>query len=236
MRNCCIGIKPPKFKFNPKKPPGEVREPSGTKLGQRDTSVVCYFPTIKSGMRMEKLRHYAHRDYAVILDTDPEVVSWTTEGVPIEFAFGGREMTFKPNFSIVTRAKNRVVRLVRGDYLEESRRAERHRSAAAAYRNIGVDILVVTEESVKADYRLENAETLHWHRVWELPEALKVLVAGLAGDPPATLGDLQHLIGGGPGTWPFVLSLVGRGYVETAEKGRIGLKTRIAACRMKGFE
>lgn len=236
MRNCFIGIKPPGFKFNPKKLSKTARVPSETKLGQRDTSVVCYFPTIKGGMRMEKLRHYAHRDYAVILDTDPEVVSWTTEGVPIEFAFGGREMTFMPNFSVVTRARKRVVRLVRGEYLEESRRAERHRSAAAAYRNVGIDILVIAEESVKSDYRLENAELLHWHRVWELPEALRVLVAGLAGNPPATLGDLQQLIGGGSDTWPFILSLIGRGYLETAGTGWIGPKTKVTACRMKGYE
>ncbi len=236
MRNCCIGIKPPIFTFDSQKSSKIARVPPETKLGQKDTSVVCYLPTIKGEMRMEKLRHYSHRNYAILLDTDPEVVSWTTEGTPISFIFRGRELTFMPNFSIVTRSERRVVRLVRERYRGKSNRAEHHRLVAAAYRRIGVDILVVTEESVKADYRIENAELLYWHRVWELPESMKVCVAGLAGNAPATLGDLWELIGGGSEAWPCILALIGRGYVEVAAMGPIDLKTKVTACRMRGFD
>lgn len=232
MRACCISLVKPTRKVwkNPRRERKPAAEPA--KTGQRDTSIVSYFPTIKGGLRMERLRHYAHRSMAVLLETDPEVVFWTTEGEPLSLEDEGE---FQPNFFVRERQRNLTLRIVRKELLPESRKAERHRFVKERYGEKGVIFQVFTEELLQADARVQVAEEILWHRPWDVPPAVVFEVGLMASDPPGTLGLLHSRLGGAEETWPLVVALIAQGLIEVGLPDRLDGSTEVRACRTKGF-
>lgn len=234
MRACRISIPVPARPVRAKSP--RRPDPTGPedKLGQRDTSVVSYFPTRKGEPRMERLRHYAHRALAVLLETDPQVLTWTTEAEPLPLGDGERACEFVPNFWVVERRRRVAIRVLRADRLRGSRQQERHAAVRDAYDKRGVCFEVRTEEAIAADPRLPAARYLLWHRAWDVPDEVAVRVGAMAADPPRTLGQLHARLGGAAETWPQVLSMVARGGIEICDTVEVGPGTEVVACRMRG--
>lgn len=231
MRACRIDIATParRIRVKPRLPP----QPAADRAGQRNTSVVSYFPTRKGGWRMERLHHYAHRSLAALLETDPQVLRWTTEAEPLAME-DGREFT--PSFWVVGSRHCTAIRVLRADRLRGARHDERHRAVRDAYGRLDVAFEVRTEEDVKADPRLSVAEEILWHRPWDVPAGMSLQVGTMAAAPPATLGELHTRLGGAAETWPLMIALVAQGFIELEDAERLDTATRVLACRMRGHE
>lgn len=232
MRACRIDPAMPVLRVRAK--PRVAPQHAADKAGQRNTSVVSYFPTRKSGWRMERLRHYAHRSLAALLETDPQVLKWTTEAEPL--AVGTGWWGFTPDFWVLERDRRAAIRVVRAARLKNARHDERHRSVRDAYARFGIAFEVRTEEDITADPRLPVAEEILWHRPREVPAALALQVGTMAATPPSTLGELHARLGGAAETWPLMIALVAQGCIELESADRLDAETRVLACRMRGHE
>ncbi len=231
MRACRIDLATPARRVRVK--PRVAPQPVADRAGQRNTSIVSYFPTRKGGWRMERLRHYAHRSLATLLETDPQVLTWTTEAEPLVLGDGWE---FTPSFRVAERGRHVAVHVLRAERLTDARHQERHRAVRDAYDRLDIAFEVRTEEDIKADPRLPVAEEILWHRPREVPAAMALQVGTMAAAPPATLGELHARLGGAAATWPLVVALVARGCIELEGADRLNADTRVLACRMRGHE
>ena len=231
MRACRIDLVTPARRVRAK--PRVAPQPVADKAGQRNTSVVSYFPTRKGGWRMERLRHYAHRSLAALLETDPRVLRWTTEAESLALGDG---LKFTPSFWVVGSRHCTAIRVLRADRLKGARHEERHRAVRDAYGRLDVAFEVRTEEDIEADPRLPVAEEILWHRPRDVPAGMSLRVDTMAAAPPATLGELHARLGGAAGTWPLVIALVAQGCIELESTDRLDAGTRVLACRMRGHE
>ena len=155
MRPCRIDLAMPLPRVRAK--PCVAPQPAADKAGQRNTSVVSYFPTRKSGWRMERLRHYAHGSLAALVETDPQILKWTTEADPLSVGTG---WGFTPDFWVLERDRRAAIRVVRAARLKNARHDERHHSVRDAYARLGIAFEVRTEEDITADPRLSVAEEI----------------------------------------------------------------------------
>ena len=227
MRSCRIGRSAPELRVRAK--PRSKPDPTTSRasLGQRNTTVMSYFPTCKGGLRMESLRHFAHRSLATLLETDPEVVQWTTEIAPVQVAC---DRAFTPNFLVTERHRQVAIRVLRTEQLASARREERHQMVETACARMGMAFEVRTEEDIKNDPWLPMAEEILWHRPHDVPQEVLIKVGAMASAPPSTLGLVHDLLGGGQATWPVVISLIARGCIEIQRAGRLCAATRVLSC------
>ncbi len=229
MRVCRIDLATPERRVRAKT--RLLSQPATDKAGQRKTSIVSYFPTRKGGSRMERLRHYAHRSLAALLETDPQVLKWTTE---TETLVLGERWSFTPSFWVVEHHRHVAIRVLRAGILKNARNEERHHAVRGAYGRLGVAFEVRTEEDVKTDPRLSVAEEILWHRPRDIPAGMALQVGTMAAAPPATLGELHARLGGAADTWPLMIAMVAQGRIELENTDCLDAETRVLACRMRG--
>lgn len=235
MRVCQIGTSPkkliPKRKSHSraKKPASDVQ---ASKRVRRNL-FMSYFVTRKSGSPCSAgLRHYSHRALALLLEVDPEVLSWTTDGEPVSVEFKGTRHEVFPDFVVQRRSGAQAI-LVRGGKRKTGARLEFDMAIKAAYAERGIEFQAEFEEELLADPRVEVAKTILWHRPWGPSTEMLTRVAQLSSSPPANLGELQKVLGD-EASWPFVVSLIARGWVDVGIPSALGSQTPIRACKIGG--
>jgi hypothetical protein len=184
---------------------------------------------------MERLRHYFHANMAALLETDPDVLYWTTEVDAYRFQHRGRDIVFIPSFQVEDVGGTRVIRLVRAQERASLRSQEHHRLLRRLFRQRGMEFDVLSDAELASHPRLRSAKEILFHRYWDVPDDLPYQVAIMAAShPPATLGELHERLGGGAVVWEQVLSLVAQGFVELEARPGLTAETGIRACKMKG--
>ena len=82
----------------------------------------------------------------------------------------------------------------------------------------------------------ERSRAIVFQRPREWRAHLPLLLANSnALRPVGNLGELHDLIGGKPGDWKDLLSLIAQGYVEVDMSVPLGPKMPVVACRAKGY-
>ena len=237
MRKFNLGAATPAKGWSPQFNIFKPNRNSNDKLGKKNTPIMSYFPTLKGEPRMEELRHYFHKDYALMLDARPIVTAWTADTKPITFKWHGRAMEFTPDFHVVEGEDDRYsVRLIRSGTKDSEVRAERHRAVTAAYEAEDEDLVVITAEELAADPHLPAAKSLFLNRVRDWPEELpEALADAWAGRVPTTLGDVHHELGGGKESWLQLLSLAAEGFLILDLDGGLVPETTVFVCRTRGY-
>ena len=206
---------------------GTRREASG--------SPMSYFPTRKGPSRMEALRRYSHQSMAMLLETDPEVTSWTSKLEPLALSNEGKVVEVFPHFLVQRTDGQQVIRITRS---RQFRAVEQHllETIRGAYADLGVAFQTICERDLLSDSRLPAARTILWHRHWRPSADMAARTAAMSADPLRTLCELQELLGGGEGSWPFVIGLVAHGWVEVDRTSDLSADTAVHACNMGGLE
>ena len=197
---------------------------------------MSYFPTVKGTPRMEGLRHYFHKDMALILDARPDVVEWTADTKPIVLGTGHRQTEFTPDFEVEEEYRTYSIRLLRSGITASETAAERHHAADAEYRERGQSLLVMTAAELTSHPFLPAARTLFQNRGRDWPENLPQAVSDTWTDRcPTTLGRIHEAAGGGQTFWMQLLSLASLGYLELDLDCPLDDDMPVLACRPWGY-
>ncbi len=206
------------------------------RTGRRNTSFMSYFPTVKGRPRMEGLRHYFHKDMALMLDARPGVMEWTADTGPITVGEGRRQTEFTPDFEVREEHRTYSVRLLRSGTTASEAAVERHRSVDAEYRTRGEFLLVMTAEDLVGHPHLPAARILFQNRGRDWPENLPHAVFDTWTDRcPTTLGRIHEAAGGGQTFWMQLLSLASLGYLELDLDCPLDDDMPVLACRPWGY-
>lgn len=234
MRVCRIGV-PPATLIGERKPRRRAVPAADVELAdvikRKHKPFMSYFPARKQESRMERLLRYSHRAMAALLETDPDVLTWTTEVEPQTVKFEGREREIAPHFLTTSAKGTQAIRLTRGNRIS-GRSLEFYMTVTADYAEQDVQFRVERECDVLAHPRLPAARTILWHRPWLPSNALLAATAALADCPPSNLGELNDILGGAENTWPFIISMIARGWVDVGQAVSIGPETLVRACKM----
>lgn len=235
MRKCRLAAPLTSQSWSPRFKPSNGRAAPGTKTGQRNTSVMTYFPTWKGGKRMERLRHYFHADMAALLETDRHVLRWTTEVQAFQFDDDGRDIHFTPNFQVTELSGTRFIRLVRETDFKAARRNERHELLKQQFGDMGMQFDVLSDVQLAAHPHLQTARDILFHRYRDVPDEMVHRLGALAAaGPPPTLGELHVEVGGDELGWEQLLSLVAQGHVDVDLAYGLTPDTPVVACMLKG--
>lgn len=197
---------------------------------------MSYFPTVKGTPRMEGLRHYFHKDMALILDARPDVVEWTADTAPIVLGEGRRQTEFTPDFDVQEDHRTYSVRLLRSGTTASEAIAERHHTINAEYRKRGEALLVMTAAALTTHPHLPAALALFRNRGRDWPDDFPQTVAEAWADGcPTTLGRIQESIGGGRTAWTQLLSLASLGYLELDLDCPLDADMPVLACHFQGY-
>jgi hypothetical protein len=193
---------------------------------------MSHIPVRKGGESCSRgLHRISHCAFAMLLEVDPEVISWTTEAEPLKVTFKGRQSDFVPHFMVKRKQGLRAV-LVRRGARTTGPVLDFDMTLTAAYAEHGVEYRAEFEDELRVDPRVTAAQTILWHRPWRPSEDVLARAAALAKNPPPNLGELQRVLGLDEASWPFVISLVARGWVDVGIPMSIGPETPVRACTM----
>lgn len=236
MRKHSLGAAAHSGSWSPRFKIAAERKPNTGKTGRKNTPFMSWFPTVKGEPRMEGLRHYFHKDMAMILDARPCVVAWTADTAPIRFEGSSGVLEFMPDFRVDEEDRTYWLRLLPPDTTRSEATAERHGAADDAYRSRGESLTVMTAEEVAAHPQLPTAREVFLNRGRDWPEELPGAVADTWGDDcPTTLGDIHASTGGGREAWLQLLSLVSLGHVLIDMDSGLDADTPVLACRLWGY-
>jgi hypothetical protein len=235
MRKHCLGAAPKSGSWSPAFKVRTGREAWTDKTGRRNTSFMSYFPTAKGTPRMEGLRHYFHKDMALILDARPNVMEWTANTASIVFGRGRRQTEFTPDFDVQEEHRTYSVRLLCSGTTRREVADERHDAIDAKYRERGETLVVMTSEELAGHPHLPAALALFRNRGRDWPEHLPQMVADAWADRcPTTLGDIQKTVGVGRTTWFQLLSLASLGHLDLDLDYPLDADMPVLACRSQG--
>lgn len=234
MRVCQIGATPKSLVLKRKRRHPDRAGGQDIKEIERTTRSVfmSYIPVRKGGMSCSRgLHRNSHCAFAMLLEVDPEVISWTTEAEPLKVTFKGRQSDFMPHF-VVKRKQGPQAVLVRRGERRTGPVLDFDMTLIAAYAEQGVEYRAEFEDELRVDPRLTVAQTILWHRPWRPSDDVLARTAALAENPPSNLGELQKVLGLDQASWPDVISLIARGWVDIGIPTAIGPETPIRACSM----
>ena len=197
---------------------------------------MSYFPTVKGTPRMEGLRHYFHKDMALVLDARFTVTAWTADTRPVACEWRERPFDFTPDFLVDDADGDYAVRLLRHGTMTSERTAERHRAVDRAYRDQGRFLVVMTAEELSTHPSLPAATVLFDKRHRDWPDDLPGDIAEKWGPKcPVFLCEIWDRLGGDQESWLQLLSLAALGYLHLDLDRPLDEETWVYACRPKGY-
>lgn len=204
--------------------------------GRKNTLFMSYFPTVKGTLRMEGLRHYFHKDMALVLDARFTVTAWTAETRPIACECRRRPFDFTPDFLVDDIDGNYAVRLLQQGTTTSGRIVERHQAVDRAYRDEGRFLVVMTAEESSTHPYLPAAKALFDNRRHDWPDDLPGAIAeAWEHECPITLRDIRDSMNGDRESWLQLLSLAALGYLHLDLSCPLDEETLVLACHAEGY-
>lgn len=155
-------------------------------------NVIGYFPSLKM-RRMVQFESTLERDLIYLLDFDRRVTAFEEQPLKLAYQYEGKALSYTPDFRVEFGSGQRMLLECKPCRFVNSEENERKFSAAKAWcTRYGSQFQVVTEEQLRAGYRLQNVKLLTQHARHEVDIPLKgSIFAFLAGArQPVTIGDV----------------------------------------------
>jgi hypothetical protein len=126
---------------------------------------VSYFCTRKGESRTERLKHYSHRAMALLLESDPDILAWTTEVEPLTVRFEGSEHEFTPHFLATSKAGPLAFFITLAKKIQ-GKRLDFYMTVTATYAERGVRFRFGRECDMLANPRRPAASAIRRERTW----------------------------------------------------------------------
>lgn len=159
-------------------------------------NIIGRFPSLKM-RRMVSFESTLERDYAYVLDFDPEVAYFTEQPLTIEYNCAGRTLHYTPDFEVAHSGQRHRLVECKPQHLIHTEDNQRKFTAAQAWcAERGWQFAVVTDAQLRAGCRLQNIKFLTYHARFAFsPQSKAHVYAALASDRGVmTVGDVAHAV------------------------------------------
>jgi len=129
------------------------------KVSNRGGNIVGHFPSMKM-KRMVAFESLIERDYLYLLDYEPEIEWFEEQPLTIEYGYDGKVLGYTPDFHIVEAGRDALVECKPLAFLDRDDNQRKFGVARTWCRNRGWAFRVVTDEDIRAGFRLENVKLL----------------------------------------------------------------------------
>lgn len=165
------------------------------KVSNRGGNVIGRFPSTKQG-RMIAFESLLERDFIYLLDYDPAVEWFEEQPLRIEYQHETKTLHYTPDFHVVERGKHVLVECKPERFVDTE---ENNRKFAAAREWCGEqnwEFRVVTEQSVRTGFRLQNIKLLAQYARQKVDMVMRSQIHTCLQDmqPAASIRDLVHAL------------------------------------------
>jgi hypothetical protein len=137
------------------------------------------------------------RDYAYVLDFDPEVTCFTEQPLTIEYTDAGRTLHYTPDFEVShSDHRPRLVECKPQHLIRTEDNQQKFRAAHAWCAERGWQFEVVTDAQLRTGCRLQNIKFLTYHArfTFSLQSKTQVYAALESDRGRMTVGDVAHAV------------------------------------------
>ncbi len=137
--------------------------------------VIGKFPSIKNNS-MSWWESQLERDYHYLIEFDPDVVSYETQSLKIEYFADGKIHRYTPDFRVIRSNKKQIVEVKD----EKKARKEEYVTLFGKVRPIcereGYQFVVVTDKDIRVQPRLNNVKLIYKYAKTRVTTAHQILV------------------------------------------------------------
>jgi hypothetical protein len=128
------------------------------------------FSSVKTG-RVAWYESLLERDYMYLLDFDPYVTFWHEQPLRIRFTHGGKTHRYTPDLEVYRDSKQQIVEVKSKQQVESGKWDLLFRTASSICEQEGYEYIVVTDEVIRQQPKLENVKKLwKYARTLTLPQ------------------------------------------------------------------
>ncbi len=117
------------------------------------------FASVKTG-RVAWYEALTERDCMYLLDFDPDVISWREQPLRIRFTYRGKTHRYTPDLEVHRGAKKQLIEVKPKHKVDSGEWDVLFRAASSVCEQEGYEFLVLTEEVIRLQPRLENVKLL----------------------------------------------------------------------------
>jgi hypothetical protein len=153
------------------------------------------FASVKTG-RVAWYESLLEKDFMYLLDYDRDVSNWHEQPLRIRFSHGGKVNRYTPDLEVHRAAQKQLIEVKPKDKVDSGEWDVLFRAASSICEQEGYEFLVVTEEVIRMQPRLENIKLLwKYARTPVLPQHQIICrqVFQSQKNEPVTLGDLIQI-------------------------------------------
>lgn len=153
------------------------------------------FSSVKTG-RVAWYESLLERDYMYLLDFDLDVTYWHEQPLKIRFNYGGKTHRYTPDLEVHRDYKKQLVEVKSKKQVDSGKWDVLFRAAASVCEQEGHEYVVVTDEMIRKQPRLENVKKLWKYARTPIHSQHQILCNQFFRKRQAVqveLGDLFHL-------------------------------------------
>jgi hypothetical protein len=129
------------------------------RVSNRGGNVIGHFPSIKM-KRMVAFESLIERDYLYLLDYEPQVERFEEQPLTVEYQHDGKVLHYTPDFHLVETGRDVLVECKPLAFVDKDENQRKFVAARAWCANRGWTFRIVTDQDVRAGFRLENVKLL----------------------------------------------------------------------------
>lgn len=129
------------------------------RVSNRGRNVIGHFPSIKM-KRMVAFESLIERDYLYLLDYEPNIEWFEEQPLTIEYQHDGKILHYTPDFHIVEPGRDILVECKPLAFVDKDENQRKFSAAHTWCSDRGWAFRVVTDQDVRAGFRLENVKLL----------------------------------------------------------------------------
>ncbi|MCP4535776.1 MAG: hypothetical protein GY832_01355 [Chloroflexi bacterium] len=128
-------------------------------VSNRGGNVIGKFPSIKMG-RMIAFESLLERDFVYLLDYDPAVEWFEEQPVTIEYVSEDKVLSYTPDFHLIEGQRNVLIECKPDQFVDTEENRPKFAAARAWCAHQGWEFRIVTDQQVRAGFRLQNVKLL----------------------------------------------------------------------------
>lgn len=157
--------------------------------------MIGHFPSLKM-RRMVAFESLIEQDFLYILDYEQEVITFAEQPIRLEYLWQGKTRHYTPDFHVVWLAGEGLVECKPRQFVASDENQRKFKAADDWCKNQGWKFLVVTDEELRAGYRLKNIKLLtRYARTVVAPEMIPSILQRISSNgAPITLLEAANLV------------------------------------------
>ncbi|MBO6947534.1 MAG: TnsA endonuclease N-terminal domain-containing protein [Rhodospirillales bacterium] len=169
-----------------------------------------------SSVKNDRMVHWEsklERDQIVLLEIDPDVVSFFEQPTPFYYEIDGKPRKYTPDFLVRREAYDSIIEVKPSKFAESAEWSEHLRFLSQVVTDHGFQYVVATEREIQREPRLRNAKRILRYRGCDVDQGLKAeILAVFDGYVGFSITGLENEIGIDD-LYPETCALIAKGHL-----------------------